>query len=65
MHIGDDGAIVFQESVEQGGFANVGLADNGDGDALLEGLSCLETTGKTGDVIVNSFGEFKKFARAR
>jgi len=25
-------------------------------------LSCLETTGKTGDVIVNSFGEFKKFA---
>ena len=59
MHIRDDGAIIFQEGIEERGFAHVGLADNSHGDTLFEGLTRLETMCQTDDVFVNVFGEFQ------
>ena len=40
--VADDGAVVVQQGVEEGGFARIGTADNGDGDAALEGIAHVE-----------------------
>ena len=42
MYVGDDGAFLMKQPVEQSGFSYVGLADNGNGNALLDGLSYLK-----------------------
>ena len=54
MNIGNYGAVIFEQSVEQGGFAHVGFAYYGDGDALLQGFSCLERCGQSLDVIIGA-----------
>ena len=35
-HVGDDGPVIAQQGVEQGGLARVGAADQNAGDALME-----------------------------
>lgn len=57
LDVGDDGAIFFQEGVEEGGFADVRCADDGYGDAVLDGLTGLKAVGQTHDFGVNLAGE--------
>ena len=50
LDVADDGAFFAKEGIEKGGFANVGRTDDGNGDAVLEGVACMESAGKMGDV---------------
>ncbi len=42
MHVADDGAVFVEEAVEQGALADVCLAYDGNGDALLYCLASFE-----------------------
>ena len=47
--VGDDGPVVAEEGVEQGGLAAVGGADDGDGDAFFHGVAGRETVREAAD----------------
>ena len=53
MNVRDDGAVVLQEAIEQGGFTHIGLTDDGYRNALLEGIAHFERVGELSDVFVN------------
>ena len=40
--VADDGAVVAQQGVEEGGFARIGTSDDGHRDATLEGVAHVE-----------------------
>ena len=56
MDVADKGTIVTQKAVEQGGFANIGLANDGDRDAIAQGLANFKRVGELLDAIVNLVG---------
>src|SRR5450755_3864011 len=43
---GDDGALLLQQSIKQAGFADVGTAHDGQGQALMNDLAVTETGGE-------------------
>jgi hypothetical protein len=45
----DDGAVAFEEAVEEGAFAGVGRADEGDGCSVAEELAAAEGGGQGGE----------------
>ena len=48
-NVRDDGPVVAEEGVEQGGLATVGGADDGDGNAFFHGVAGRETVRKAAD----------------
>lgn len=53
LDVGDDGTFFTKEGIEKGGFADIGGTDDGNGDAVLEGLSSFERLGKLLDAGVD------------
>lgn len=45
VDVGDNGPVFVEKTIEEGRFAHVGFADDGNGDALFKGLACFETMG--------------------
>ena len=61
VNIGNNGALVVKELIEQSAFTNVGFANNCNRNALLDGLSSAERADETSDVSVDIFRELKEF----
>ena len=61
LDVGDDGTFFTEEGIEKGGFADIGGTDDGNGDAVLEGLSSFERLGKLLDASVDFLCQFKEF----
>ena len=61
VNLTDEGTLFLQQGIEKRGFARVSLADNGDGDSLLECVAKFKTLAKCGERIVNVLGEFVQF----
>ena len=61
MDVGNDGPLVVNELIEEGALAYVCLADDGDGYALLEGLSRFKGLCEIGDAGFYLLGECEEF----
>ena len=61
LNVADDGAFLAEEGVEEGALAHVGGSDNGHGDAVLEGIACLEGAGQMCDVRIYLLCQCQKF----
>lgn len=55
--VADDGAFFAEQGVEEGGFAHVGLADDGDGEAVFDGVAGLEGVGEGTGFVFGFFDE--------
>ena len=47
--LGDDGAVVLEEAVEQAALADIGTADDGEGEAVADEAAVLKAGGETVD----------------
>lgn len=61
MDVGDEGAVFLDEAVEQGRFAGVGLADDGGGDAVFDGVAEAERVGEALDDALDFAGQVGEF----
>ena len=57
-----DGSLFAYEGVEEGGFTHIGLADDGYGHAVLDGIAHIERMGQAGDDALNLVGYLREFA---
>jgi hypothetical protein len=58
VNVGNDGTVFVEQTVEQGRFPYVGLANDGNRDTLFDGFSCLKGTNEFFEMIVNNFRKF-------
>lgn len=61
LYVGDDGAFLVEECVEECAFAYVWGADDGYGDAFLQGVAGVEGGCQAADVGVDGVGEGGEF----
>ena len=61
VDVGDEGAVFLDEAVEQGRFAGVGLADDGGGDAVFDGVAEAERVGEALDDALDFAGQVGEF----
>lgn len=61
VDVGDEGSIFFDQVIEQGRFAGVGLADDGGGYAVFDGVAEAERVGEALDDALDFAGEVGEF----
>ena len=62
VDVAHDGSLFAYEGVEEGGLADVGLADDGYGHAVLDGIAYIERMGQAGDDALDLVGYLGEFA---
>ena len=62
VDVAHDGSLFAYEGVEEGGLTHVGLADDGYGYAVLDGIADVERMGQAGDDALDFVGYLGEFA---
>ena len=62
VDVAHDGSLFAYEGVEEGGLAHVGLADDGYGHAVLDGIAYVERMGQAGDDTLDLVSYLREFA---
>ena len=62
VDVAHDGSLFAKEGVEEGGLAHIGLADDGHGNAVLDGIAYTEGVGEARDGALDVGGYLREFA---
>ena len=61
LNVADNGTFLTDKGIEEGRFADVWSTYDGDGNAVLEGITSVEGVGKMGDARIYLLSEFQQF----